>query len=139
MREQIAKLDREKTAAETTLNKPENRGTRDQSQFLNDLIRRKAFSWTQAFAELEKLMPPRLHVVSMRPELSGDNQLQIKMVVAGDSHERALDLVRRMEQSQHFRQTKIDEESLATGQTPGDNVQFDISTMYVPQAPRSTP
>src|ERR1700751_1031671 len=32
---------------ERILNLPQNRSTRDQSQFLNDLIERKAFSWTR--------------------------------------------------------------------------------------------
>jgi type IV pilus assembly protein PilN len=137
MREQIAKLEAEKTAAQATLNRPENRGTRDQSQFLNELIRRKAFSWTEVFSELERLMPPRLHVVSIRPELTSDNQLKIRMTVAGESHDRALELIRRMEQSQHFQQTEIQEESAAAAQIPGDNVQLELSTMYVPIFPRS--
>ncbi len=137
MRAQIAKLEQERTAAEATLNRPENRGTRDQSQFLNELIRRKAFSWTEVFSELERLMPPRLHVVAIRPELTADNQLKIRMTVAGESKDRALELIRRMEQSQHFQQTEIFEETDARGQVPGDNIQLELSTLYVPVFPRS--
>ena len=40
--EQIAARDQEKTRAEGILNLPENRSTRDRSQFLNELFRRKA-------------------------------------------------------------------------------------------------
>jgi len=40
-------------------------------------------------------MPARVHLVSIRPELDEDNQLLLKMVVAGDSRERAIDLARR--------------------------------------------
>ena len=72
-----------------------------------------------------------------------DNQLEIKLVVAGESRERALELVRKMESSQRFQQTQIQQESSEAGQTPGDNVQFDISAVYVPDLPgvepRSTP
>jgi hypothetical protein len=53
-------------------------------------------------------------------------------VVAGESRDRALELVRKMESSQRFRQTQIEQESTQAGQTPGDNVQFDISALYVP-------
>jgi type IV pilus assembly protein PilN len=137
MRDQIAKLEQERSTAQATLNRPENRGTRDQSQFLNELIRRKAFSWTEVFSELEKLMPPRLHVVAIRPELTSDNQLKIRMTVAGESKDRALELIRRMEQSQHFQQTEIFEETDAKGQVPGDNMQLELSTLYVPIFPRS--
>jgi hypothetical protein len=81
---------------------------------------------------MERVMPPRLHVVSIRPERTLDNQLEIKIVVAGESRDRAIELVKKMETSQRFQQTQIEQESSGTGQTPGDNVQFDISTMYVP-------
>ena len=61
--EQIAERDKEKAQAEALLNRPENRSTRDRSQFLNDLFQRKAFSWTRVFEDLEQIMPARLHVV----------------------------------------------------------------------------
>jgi type IV pilus assembly protein PilN len=141
--QQIAERDQEKAKAEATLNRPENRSTRDRSQFLNDLFQRKAFSWTKVFEDLERVMPPRLHVVSIQPEMASDNQLAIKLVVAGESRERALELVRKMESSQRFQQTQIEQESTQNGQTPGDNVQFNISASYVPevadQRERGTP
>jgi type IV pilus assembly protein PilN len=130
--QQIAARDQQKVKAEETLNLPANRGTRDRAQFLNDLFLRKAFSWTKLFEDMERVMPPRLHVVSIRPERTLDNQLEIKIVVAGESRDRAIELVKKMETSQRFQQTQIEQESSGTGQTPGDNVQFDISTMYVP-------
>ena len=132
---QIADRDREKTQAETLLNRPENRSTRDRSQFLNELFQRKAFSWTKVFEDLERVMPPRLHVVSIRPEMGADAGLNIKLVVAGESRERALELVRKMEASQRFQQTRIDQETSEVRQTPGDNVQFDISAVYIPEVP----
>jgi hypothetical protein len=64
--------------------------------------------------------------------MSADNQLEIKLVVAGESRDRALDLVRKMESSQHFQQTQIEQETSQSGQTPGDNVQFQITALYVP-------
>ncbi len=130
---QIAARDHEKTQAEALLSRPEHRNTRDRSQFLNDLFQRKAFSWTKVFEDLERVMPPRLHVVSIRPEMGSDAGLNIKLVVAGESRERALDLVRKMEASQRFQQTRIDQETAQSGQPAGDNVQFDISAVYVPE------
>lgn len=80
-------------------------------------------------------MPPRLHVVSIRPDTSVDNNLEIKLVVAGDSREQALDLVRKMEGSKRFKQTQIESErSEAAPNNNGDRVQFDISALYVPSA-----
>src|SRR5678815_890150 len=70
LQKDIAERDAEKTKAETFLNLTQNRSTRDRSQFLNELIRRKAFSWTKVFEDLERLMPPRVHLVSIHPELN---------------------------------------------------------------------
>ncbi len=131
----IAERDHERASAEAMLNRSENRSMRDKSQYLNELIARKAFSWTKAFEDLEKGMPPRLHVVSIAPELNEDNQLAIKMVVAGDSSERAIELARRMEGSQHFRDTRIESQTTNTqGQAKeGDVVQTTINALYVPR------
>ena len=142
--QQIAERDEEKVKAEWLLNLPENRSTRDRSQFLNELFQRKSFSWTRVFEDLERVMPARLHVVSIQPAPAADNQLEIKLVVAGDSSDRALELVRRMESSQRFRQTLVEQWRNERSQAPGDNVQFDISALYVPEpdkaeSTRSTP
>jgi type IV pilus assembly protein PilN len=131
--QQIADREREKARAEATLNLPENRSLRDRSQYLNELFQRKAFSWTKVFEELERVMPARLHVVSIQPAMAPDNQLEIKLVVAGESRDRAQELVRKMESSQRFRQTHIEQESAQQGQTPLDSVQFNISALYVPE------
>lgn len=137
---QLAQGDREIGQAEAFLNRPENRDTRDKSLILNDLITRKAFSWTEVFSDLERIMPPRLHVVSIRPELTPDNQLALRMVVAGESRERALELVRHMEQSPRFRQPQIVAEAREEQpQNPGDRVQFDISTLYAAEITQQAP
>jgi type IV pilus assembly protein PilN len=131
---QIRDRDKDRADAVALMSLPQNASTRDRSQFLNELFYRKAFSWTQVFEELERVMPPRVHVVSIRPELAVDNELAIRLVVAGDSREQALELVRKMESSHHFRQTEIESESVENGQgrNVGVGVQFDISALYVP-------
>jgi type IV pilus assembly protein PilN len=136
---QSAARDKEKADALALLNLPQNSTTRDRSQFLNDLFQRKAFSWTKAFEDLEQVMPPRLHVVSIHPELAPDNELEIKLIVAGDSRDHALDLVSKMEASKHFHETYIDEESTNLSGASGDTVQFHITALYVPDIGNATP
>ena len=136
---QSAARDKEKADALALLNLPQNSTTRDRSQFLNDLFQRKAFSWTKAFEDLEQVMPPRLHVVSIHPELAPDNELEIKLIVAGDSRDHALDLVSKMEASKHFHETYIDEENTNLSGASGDTVQFHITALYVPDIGNATP
>jgi len=135
LRAQIAQRDQTRQRAEEFLNRPENRATRDQSQFINELIERKSLSWTHVLEDLEKVMPPRVHLVSIHPELDEDNQLTLKMVVGGDSRDRLIELARRMEESRRFSQTYIGIEHVdnAAAVSGGDTVQFDISGVYVPE------
>lgn len=128
----IADRDRIRAEAEAFLNRPENRTTRDESQVLNELIERKAFSWTLVLENLEKVMPARVHLVSMNPELDEDNQLSLKMSVAGDSADRAIELARRMEDSRRFAQTNIIGVNSAQSQS-GDTVRVDFLATYIPE------
>lgn len=132
-RAMIAERDQLRVNAERILNLPENRSTRDQSQFLNELIERKAFSWTRVLENLEKVMPPRVHLTSISPQLDEDNQLGLKMTVAGDSRDRAIELARRMEESRRFAQTNIISERFEKSSGGGDTEQFDIVAIYIPE------
>lgn len=131
-RAMIAERDQLRANAERILNLPENRSTRDQSQFLNGLIERKAFSWTRVLENLEKVMPPRVHLTSISPQLDEDNQLGLKMTVAGDSRDRAIELARRMEESHRFARTDIVSERFERS-NGGDTEQFDIVAIYIPE------
>lgn len=139
IRQQIADRDQRRLEAERFLGLPENRTTRDESQVLNELIERKAFSWTLVLENLEKVMPGRVHLVSIHPELDPDNQLALKMTVAGDSRERAIELAQRMEDSHRFAQTSILGER-TTQSKNGDTEQFDIAAVYIPETlPEAAP
>jgi type IV pilus assembly protein PilN len=137
-RAEIGQRDQTRRQAEDFLNRPENRTTRDESQFLNELIERKSLSWTNVLEDLEKVMPARVHLVSIRPEMDEDNQLLLKMIVAGDSRDRAIELARRMEESRRFSRTSINGETFAAAGS-GDTIQFDIDGVYVPETLEPTP
>ena len=128
----IAERDRLRANAEEFLNRQENRNTRDKSQFLNELIERKAFSWTRVLESLEKVMPPRVHLISISPQLDEDNQLGLKMTVGGDSRDRALELPKRMEESRRFAQTQVTSANSQQSNS-GDTEQVEITAVYIPE------
>jgi len=135
---QIAERDNERAKAQAFLDMPSNRSTRDQSQFLNGLIQRKSFSWTRVFEDLEQVMPTNLHVVSLRPELNDQNQMQLDMRVAGDTRSAGYELVHRMESSKHFQGAQLVSESQA-GESGGTVVIASVVAIYVPDSlPDST-
>lgn len=130
---QIHERDTERGSAQAYLEMAANRSTRDQSQFLNGLIQRKAFSWTRVFEDLERVMPNSAHVVSLRPEINEQGQLQLDMTLDGDSRAPAVELLHRMETSKHFQNPQLLQES-PSGQN-GTTVRATVATIYIPDVP----
>jgi hypothetical protein len=79
-------------------------------------------------------MPPRVHLVSISPELDENNELLLKMAVAGNSRDRALELARHMEESRQFSQTNITGENFIQSNN-GDTERFDMIAVYIPAVP----
>ena len=142
-RHELVQLNNEKLQAQVILNKPANREIADQSHFLNELFARKSLSWTRIFSEMERIMPYNIHVVSIKPDYTPNNELVVHMVVATDGRENAVELVKRMEKSSHFRAPEVVAETVTTqgaadqGGGPG-NIQFEIAALYVPESSDTT-
>ena len=139
---QIRQFDDQTAAAVKMLAEPSNKEVADTARYLNVLIAKKAFSWTRVFMQLEEIMPGRLHVISMTPELTQNNQLLLTMRVAGDSREQAVELVRRIEKSPSFRTAALKSETMIPPEQAkgSDSVMFEISALYVPRvAPAAVP
>ncbi len=67
----------------------------ERSLFLNTLIERKAISWTKIFADLEKVLPYNVRLVSVRlPEVDSENAVLLDMVVGAKEVQPVLELVR---------------------------------------------
>ena len=73
-----------------------------------------------------------MHLVSISPQLDEDNELALKMTVAGDSRDRAIELSKRMEESRRFVQTAIIRETHVESQT-GDTEQIEMAAIYIPE------
>ena len=129
-RQEIARLKDEEQRAQALLNLPQNSGTRTQAALLNALFARKAFSWTQAFADLEKVLPSRVRVVSIQPQLDTDNQLTIGLVIAADSRDKAIEMLKNLEDSKHFQSARL----LSESTDPKENgTRFQLSAVYIPE------
>jgi len=134
LRRQIDEQDRMRSQVETLLSRPENQQIRLRAELLNSAIARKAFSWTEVFTDLEGIMPPRMHVASIHPEVNSDDQLELHLSVSGSSREDGIKLVRRLEQSSHFSQARINEERDQDPQKGrgSEVIHFGITAVYIP-------
>ena len=99
---------REEAQFSGVLGKPENADVFSTSVFLNELIARRAVSWTRVFKDLETVMPANVRLMAIRlPQIptedaSGTNHLQLDMSVGTDRPEAVIDLLKRLQQSNLF-------------------------------------
>jgi len=128
LQQMIAGRDKERAEAQSLLDMPSNRSTRDQSQFLNGLIHRKSFSWTLVFEDLEQVMPPNLHVASLRPEFNEQNGMFLDMKLVGENRSAAVELVHRMEGSVHFQNAQL----VAEQASDNGSVVATVVATYIP-------
>lgn len=128
----IASLEHQQKQALGLLRLSKNHSTIETSRFLNGLIARKAFSWTRAFMQLEEILPHKLRVVSIAPHLQpATNTVQVTFSVAGSSRDAAVELVKRLEQSSSFRDSRIVEETAIQDRNSPDKVMFHLEAIYV--------
>lgn len=136
---QIDRLDDTRNVAQAILNRPEHQGTRRRSEFVNELIEFKSFSWTQVLADMERLMPTRVQLVSIKPELDKQHDIQVTITAASDSSDKGVELLRNIEKSRYFREPRLRTIStqVPNGQQPQpqptEPAKFELHAQYVPQ------
>jgi Tfp pilus assembly protein PilN len=134
LQQKISVLEQQRANAIAVENMPENRDVTGQKNYWNRQIARRGLSWTQLFNDLQKIMPGRVYVISVAPELTTDNQLKLKLTIGGEKQDDLNALVKRMEDSKKFRHTLLNAESTQKESHPGAPPlhKFEIETFYMP-------
>ena len=104
---QLARAATEQARLDALLRRPENAEVLERSLALNALLYRKGISWTRLFADLEKTLPPNVRVVTIRPQVVSESQVYLEMVVAAQSPGPIYELVKDLESSDVFSETKV--------------------------------
>lgn len=121
----------EQSRLEQSMREAQNAEVFDRNLFLNTLIARKAVSWTQLFADLEKVMPGSVRLVSVRPQITPANQVVLDMTVGALTGEPVVDMLMRLEASPLFGATTI-----TTMLPPSQNetlYRYRLSVNYAPR------
>jgi len=142
----VRDLDQQEQNYQKMMQQPKQASVLRQSEFLNGLFQRKAFSWTATMTDLETVLPTGVQVMSIDPIVGPDGHVTIRLRVTGE-RDRALELVRNLEQSRHFAQPRVASESMATqgGQgnvqnvSTSNDVNLDILADYRPLPLETTP
>ena len=139
LQDRIALLERQQARTRALTQGGSNAEVLQQAAFLNDLFRRKSFSWTAVMTDLENVLPAGVEVQAIDPIVAPDGRVTIRMRVTG-ARERAVEVVHNLERSRHFIAPRVPAEALNsdTG-TPqlrqaanANDVNFDILADYRP-------
>ena len=107
-RAQLQSLQARQSGYSAVLAKPGNADVFARNVFLNELIARRAVSWTLVFRDLERTLPANMRLVGIRlPQVAGEdvngtNRVQLDMIVATDRPDSVIDLLKRLERSDLF-------------------------------------
>jgi len=99
---QIQALSVQQSRQDAILRKPENAAVLERTLFLNALLYRKGISWTRIFADLEKVVPYNVRIMSIRPSVVGPNQISLDMTIGSEAPGPVVDLLRNLEESPLF-------------------------------------
>ena len=86
---------------------PENAVVLERSLFLNTLIYHKAISWTRILADLERILPYDVRLISIRPWLNSEHRVILDMNVGSEKPESLLKFLLRLEASELFGATTV--------------------------------
>jgi type IV pilus assembly protein PilN len=140
LKAQTLAVQTERQTNERRMQQSQNRAVLDRSKFLNALFAKKSFSWTSVMMDLERVLPAGVEVTSIEPAITVEGDVNIRLRVSGD-RDRAVDLVRNLEQSQRFLQPRLANETaqtqegkatVAAAATVPGGVEFDILSEYNP-------
>ncbi len=104
---QLNKVQAEHAQLQRGLRDPRNQEAVDYALFLNGLLMRKAISWTRIFSDLEQVMPGEVRLISVRPQVNTDNQIQLDMWVGSETQEPVVNMIMKLEGSPLFGATAV--------------------------------
>ena len=94
-------LGREQEKVLARLQTPETAEFLDTLDHVNQLIRRRTFSWTRLLNDLERLTPANLQIVTIKPQVLG-SRIIIEIVANGRSSRDNVQFVSNLESSGKF-------------------------------------
>ncbi|MDH4098979.1 MAG: PilN domain-containing protein [Nitrospirota bacterium] len=104
--------------------------------FANSLILRKSFSWTSLLGRIEKAVPKGISVTKIAPDfktIEGKEEEEVVMLSGtARSLEALTGLIINLEDSVHFREVFLLNQSLRDDKSGRELIAFDIRMQYLP-------
>jgi hypothetical protein len=120
---QMERLQEQRSELERFYAKEENHHLQDRAKFIGSVIEARSFNWTKMFMDLEKTLPPGVHVLRIAPTLE-NGSAGVKFVVGGSSEESKVKVLKAFEDSRSF--THVELSSVGTPRQGGGTATSDV-------------
>jgi type IV pilus assembly protein PilN len=127
--EQVAELERQRSALEHFFALDENAKLHDRAAFINNLIDARSFNWTLMFMDLEKVLPSGVRVISIEPKQE-KGRVEVKFIIGATSDDAKLKFIKALEDSKTFRHIELTTSLRATSGT-GDPIVVELTAEYL--------
>ncbi len=130
---ELGGLQRSEAHSSGVLAKPENADIFARSVLLNEMIARRAVSWTRVFKDLETVMPSNMRLIGIRSpqvaaeEGTGVNRVQLDMLVGTDRPEGVIELLKRLQQSSLFGAARVERQQPPNQNDPQYKYQLTVA------------
>ena len=130
MEREQEEMQQEQQALEQWLATPAVQQIQAQSAFLNSLLLRKNLSWTQMFMDLEKILPARAQVVSIRPSVNSSAEAQLNLTVAATETGPLVEFLKNLESTPRFGSAVVQSQQFSSSKTAENTIRMEVSTQY---------
>ena len=131
----LAAVQRQQAQAQGIIVRPDNADVFSKSVFYNELIARRAVSWTRVFDDLTRILPPNVQLISLRlPQVAAENQggknhVELDMLVGAQQPQAIMPLFKKLQESPLFGPAELSSQAPPTQNDP--LFRFRLSVPYV--------
>jgi Tfp pilus assembly protein PilN len=126
---EMARVNAQRQELERFFAQQQNAGLQERAKFTKSVIEARSFNWTRMFMDLEKTLPPGVHVVSIEPVLD-KGTVNVKFTVGASTEEAKFKMLKAFEDSKSFSHVELVGEKSGDQQQGGDPLTVEFTAVY---------
>ena len=113
VQQELAAVTKQRGDLEKYFDQQQAAGFQDRAKFVVGVLQSRSINWTQMFMDLEKTLPPGVHVLHIEPKLD-KGVVSVHFMVGATNQEAKLKLLKAFENSPSFTHVELLSERVAT-------------------------
>jgi Tfp pilus assembly protein PilN len=128
VQQELAAVNKQRDGLEQYFEQQQAAGFQDRAKFVVGVLQARSINWTQMFMDLEKTLPPGVHVLHIDPKLD-KGTVSVHFVVGALNQDAKLKLLKAFEDSPSFAHVQVVSERVET--QPGmDPLTIEFEAVY---------